>query len=97
VEIQQQADTVMAHARIGRDLRFVCRDEGRDAFDFNNNGIRDRNIRAKPGRDRYSFVNHREAPGPKGNAGALKFQAQTGLIDGFGQTRPDRPVNLDRQ
>jgi hypothetical protein len=31
------------------------------------------------------------------NAGSLKFQAQTRLIDGFEQPRADRPVNLDRQ
>jgi hypothetical protein len=60
VEIQQQIDADMAHARIGQDLRFVCRKEGSNAFDFNNNRIRGQNIRAKPKRDRCSFVNHRD-------------------------------------
>jgi hypothetical protein len=37
------------------------------------------------------------SPGPKGNAGPLKFRAQTCLIDRFERPRPGRPVNLDRQ
>jgi hypothetical protein len=49
VEIQQQpdADRLM---RGSQNLRFVCRDEGRDTFDFKYkyNGIRDQNIGPEP-------------------------------------------------
>jgi hypothetical protein len=50
VEIQQQPDADMAHAQVGQNLRFVCRDEGRDTFDFKYkyNGIRDQNIGPEP-------------------------------------------------
>jgi hypothetical protein len=36
---------LMAHAQGGRNLRFVCRDEGRDTFDFKYSGTPDQNIR----------------------------------------------------
>jgi hypothetical protein len=48
VEIQQQPDADMAHTQVGQNLRFVCRDEGRDTFDFKYNGILDHNIGPEP-------------------------------------------------
>jgi hypothetical protein len=48
VEIQQQPDADMARAQVGQNLRFVCRDEGRDTFDFKYNGILDHNIGPEP-------------------------------------------------
>jgi hypothetical protein len=48
VEIQQQPDADMAHTQVGENLRFVCRDEGRDTFDFKYNGILDHNIGPEP-------------------------------------------------
>jgi hypothetical protein len=74
----------------------VCRDEGRDAFDFDNNRIRDQNIRPKPERDRRSFVNHRDThPAPKGNACALKFHAQHASYTD--SSSPGPILGLDRQ
>jgi hypothetical protein len=91
MKIHQQSDAEMAHAQIGQKLRFVRRDEGRNAFDLYDHSIRDHNIRPKSDRDRRAFVNHRNTDlTPKRNAGAFEFEAKAGLVNRFQKSRPYR-------
>jgi hypothetical protein len=46
VVIQQRTDADLAHAQVGRNLCFVCREEGRDASDSKNNRTRDQRRRS---------------------------------------------------
>src|SRR6185312_12994490 len=39
VEVQQQADANAAHAKVGQQLRFVCRDDCGHGFDFDNDSV----------------------------------------------------------
>jgi hypothetical protein len=81
VKIHQQSDTDLTHAKIGQQLCLMRRDECGDRLDFNDDSVRDQDIRSKPERDRSAFVNDRHhGLAAKRNSRVRQFQAQAFLI-----------------
>jgi len=96
IEVNQQSDAILAQSEVGQKLRFMLRHQGFDGFDFQDQFLRDHDIRAKSGFQRLASITNRHGNLPSKIKPCLRqLEAEAFLINRFKQPWPKFLMDID--